>query len=110
MFEPPRRDIDADATRTKTRELEREPRRAAAELENVLPRDVPEDAEFAFRNRPAAPDNLVNAELLVVLGLVRVADPIPSGAVLCDVISRHCLRARQISSSGQRSAHWRENV
>src|SRR5438132_8933498 len=87
MFELPRRHIDADAARTKTRELDRKPRRAAPELENVLPRDVPEDAEFAFRNRPAAPDNLVNAELLVVLGLVRVADPIPSGAVLCDVIS-----------------------
>ena len=81
--------VQSDRPRPQPGERDRPLRRAAAELEHVLPGHVSEDLQLRLRDLPHAPrEARILGQLLGVTLLVRVALALPVGAVLIDVVGQ----------------------
>ena len=82
--------VDADRPRSEAGEEDRPLRRAAAELEYVLPGHVAENLQLALGQLPHPPAGLWAADVLAVRLLVLVRVTVPERAVLLEV--RQALR------------------
>ena len=90
VLQLPLRVVDAHGPRAEAGEENRPLRRAAAELEDVLPGHVPENLQLALGQLPHPPAGLWAADVLAVRVLVLVGVPVPERAVLLGV--RQALR------------------
>ena len=77
--------VDANRPRAEPGEKNRPLRRAAAELEDVLPGHLSEDPELALGELPEAPAGLGPADVLAMSLLVLVRVRVPERAVLLEV-------------------------
>src|SRR5919106_4929224 len=80
------RQIHGYRTYPNIRERDRPLRRAAAQLENLFPIDVAEDAQRALRDPPNTPLHRVVAQLGMMVALVPVGRLIPCRAVDARVV------------------------
>jgi len=94
VLELPLRIVQTDAACSARGQRNREARRTAPQLEDVLAGQVAQEPELGLRNLPRSPGS--SAEELTVLPLVLVRPRVPRGAIGLYVLRR----ASHISSAG----------